>query len=82
MAVRNAGSHTAVMRIDDCVVVAYFIAFLKQIGEVRALFLIDGVCMKFLISFIFKDFMGLPRSYPGFFGRTIDFSPNSAFIYL
>ena len=45
------------MQIYDCTVVADFMVLQKQIGKIRTPFLIDFICRKILLDFVFKYFM-------------------------
>ena len=60
VAVRNAGNHTSVMEVYDAAVVSYLMILQKQVGEIRAPFLIGLIRRKILVQPVFEYLMWFP----------------------
>ena len=82
LAVRDTGNNTPVMQFKDGAVISYFMIRKEQISKICTPFLIYFVCGEVLIQLIFKCLVRLPMFIIRFFGRTIECSPSSVFIYL
>ena len=57
MSVCYAGNNASIMQIYDCTVVSYIMVLQKQISKICTPFLIDFICRKVLLYFVFKYFM-------------------------
>ena len=57
MPVCYAGNNASIMQIYDCTVVPYIMVLQKQVGKIGTPFLIDFICSKVLLYFVFEYFM-------------------------
>ncbi len=57
MPVCNTGNHTPVVKVNDAAVVPHTMVFQEQVCEIRAPFLVDGLCSEILVQLVFKHFM-------------------------
>lgn len=78
----NADYRASIMHINDCTVVANFMICKKRyVKSVHHFWLISSA-VKSCLSLFSNPLCGLPYTYSGFLGHTIDRSPSSVFIYL